>query len=76
MSFLLQSLSGLELEPGVLPLPASSALAGASPDHRQIHLLLLFAQFTDCIGVGDAEFQALLKQIFHLVSRSLGLEQR
>jgi hypothetical protein len=74
MGFVLESLAQLELLPGVLSLPHTSIAAGVNPSHPQVHLLLLFSQLSECLGVVDPSFQAALKDIFHRISKSLGLE--
>ena len=75
MDFVLKSLAQLELLPGVLSLPQMSIDAGVNPSHPQVHLLLLFSQLSECLGVVDPSFkQHLIKDIFHRISQSLGLD--
>ena len=74
MDFVLKSLAQLELLPGVLSLPQMSIDAGVR-SHPQAHLLLLFSQLSECLGVVDPSFkQHLIKDIFHRISQSLGLD--
>ena len=74
MDFVLKSLAQLELLPGVLSLPQMSIDAGVNPSHPQVHLLLLFSQLSECLGLVDPSFQTTLKDIFHRISQSLGLD--
>eukprot|EP00164_Ancoracysta_twista_P007277 GFYU01010299.1.p1 GENE.GFYU01010299.1~~GFYU01010299.1.p1 ORF type:complete len:1193 (-),score=343.40 GFYU01010299.1:31-3609(-) len=78
VAFILNKLKRMELHADVLPAAPHMSDATSFPDGRtgrRGHLLHLFPQLCDCITSNQEEFKEILKDIFHLVSQELHLDQ-